>query len=181
VECVIFVGLQGSGKSAFFKAEFADTHVRINRDMLKTKAREAQFFELCLKTRQRCVIDNTNATFDERARFIVRAKEHGFRVVGYYFDVAPREALARNEARPEKQRVPAVGIFATAKRMRAPERAEGFDALFWVTPTEERFEVAASREGPDTEGRQEAKRAETQNLDGEKLRMEADGEKQKEH
>ena len=141
MECVIFVGLQGSGKSAYFKAEFADTHVRINRDMLKTKAREAQFFEVCLATGQRCVIDNTNATGEERARFIVAAKARGFRVAGYYFDVPPREALARNNQRPEKQRVPPVGIFATAKRMRVPEPSEGFDALFRVRPAEGRFET----------------------------------------
>lgn len=181
VECVIFVGLQGSGKSAFFKAEFADTHVRINRDMLKTKTREAQFFELCLTTRQRCVIDNTNATPDERARFIVRAKEHGFRVVGYYFDVAPREALARNNARPEDQRVPPVGIFATAKRMRMPERSEGFDALFWVKPAEGRFEVVACGNDPDEKGAAGDKEAKTQSLDAERLRSKAGGEKQKEH
>lgn len=149
MECVIFVGLQGSGKSAFFKAEFADTHVRINRDMLTTKARETEFFALCLKTKQRCVIDNTNATPDERARFIAPARERGFRVVGYYFDVAPREALARNNARPEQQRVPPVGIFATAKRMRRPERSEGFEALFWVKPSEGRFEVTPCRDGSE--------------------------------
>lgn len=143
---MLFVGLQGSGKSAFFKAEFADTHVRINRDMLKTKAREARFFELCLETGQRCVIDNTNATPEERARFIAAAKARGFRVVGYYFDVPAREALARNNARPEPQRVPAVGVFATAKRMRVPTAAEGFEALFRVKPAEGKFEVTALEE-----------------------------------
>lgn len=141
MECVIFIGLQGSGKSAFFKAEFADTHVRINRDMLKTKKREAQFFELCLATGQRCVVDNTNPTADERARFIAAAKQRGFRVSGYFFDVPVREALARNNARPELQRVPPVGIFATAKRMRVPTVSEGFDALFRVKPVEGKFEV----------------------------------------
>src|SRR5688572_26966039 len=69
MECVIFIGIQGSGKSAFFKQEFADTHLRINRDMLKTKSREAKFFELCLATGQRCVIDNTNPTRDSRRDF----------------------------------------------------------------------------------------------------------------
>ena len=141
VECVIFVGLQGSGKSAFFKAEFADTHVRINRDMLKTKSREAQFFELCLATGQRCVVDNTNPTIEERARFIGPAKARGFRLVAYYFDVPAREALARNNARPKEQRVPAPGVFATAKRMQRPSASEGFDAVFRVVPTEGRFEV----------------------------------------
>src|SRR5437899_1702967 len=115
MECVIFTGVQGSGKSAFFKQEFADTHARINRDMLKTRNREAKFFELCLATGQRCVIDNTNPTSEERARFITAAKQRGFRVVGYFFDVPVRDALVRNAARAEEQRVPVPGIFATAK------------------------------------------------------------------
>ena len=67
MECVIFVGIQGSGKSAFFKARFADTHVRVNRDMLKTQNRQRRFFELCLETGQPYVIDNTNPLVTDRA------------------------------------------------------------------------------------------------------------------
>jgi alpha-D-ribose 1-methylphosphonate 5-triphosphate synthase subunit PhnL len=132
-ECVLLIGVQGSGKSAFFKREFADTHVRINRDMLKTRAREAQFFNLCLETAQSCVIDNTNAPAVERARFIAAAKAKGFTVMGYYFDVPVRDAIARNAARPAAQRIPVPGIYATAKRMEPPSYAEGFDALHRVT------------------------------------------------
>lgn len=150
MECVIFIGLQGSGKSGFFKARFADTHVRINRDMLKTKTREAQFFQLCLATGQRCVIDNTNATVEERARFLAAAKGRGFRVTGYFFDVPVREALARNNARPDKQRVPAVGVFATAKRLRPPTKEEGFAELFRVRLLQETFDV--TRMGQETIG-----------------------------
>jgi predicted kinase len=146
MECVIFVGIQGSGKSGFFKSEFADTHVRINRDMLRTRNREAQFFELCLTSGQQCVIDNTNPTVEERARFIGPAKQRGFRLVGYFFDVPTREALARNAARPEKQRVPVPGIFATAKRMKPPTLSEGFDALFRVRFVEGRLVVSSMNE-----------------------------------
>jgi predicted kinase len=39
VEAVILIGIQGSGKSTFFKEKFADTRVRINLDMLRTKNR----------------------------------------------------------------------------------------------------------------------------------------------
>jgi hypothetical protein len=41
--------------------------VRINRDMLKTQARERRFFELCLETGQPCVIDNTNPPTGSRS------------------------------------------------------------------------------------------------------------------
>jgi predicted kinase len=146
VECIILVGIQGSGKSAFFKNEFSDTHVRINRDMLKTRNREAQFFELCLTTGQRCVIDNTNPTITERARFITAAKQHGFRVIGYFFDIPVRDALARNAMRKEEQRVPIPGIYGTAKRMQPPTLNEGFDQLRRVRLAEGRFEITPLEE-----------------------------------
>jgi predicted kinase len=132
VECVLLIGLQGSGKSALFKTRFADTHVRINRDMLRTRAREGRFFDLCLETGQRCVVDNTNATAEERARFIAAARSRGFRVIGYFFNVPVREAVERNAARPDSSRVPVVGIYATAKRLQPPTLAEGFDELHEV-------------------------------------------------
>jgi predicted kinase len=141
MECVMLIGIQGSGKSAFFKARFADTHVRINRDMLKTRPREARFFALCLETGQRCVVDNTNATAEERARFIVAARQHGFRVLGYFFEVPVAEAIARNAARAQEQRIPVVGIYATAKRLQRPACAEGFDELFRVQVSAGRFDV----------------------------------------
>ena len=60
MEAVVFVGLQGSGKSSFFKERFFSTHVRISLDLLKTRHREQRFLEACLSTEQRFVIDNTN-------------------------------------------------------------------------------------------------------------------------
>lgn len=142
MECLLLIGLQGSGKSAFFKQRFADTHVRINRDMLKTKSREGRFFALCLETGQPCVIDNTNPTAEERARFIAPAKQRGFRIIGYFFDVPVADAVARNAARPQPQRVPVVGLYATAKRMQRPAVAEGFDELHRVTLVNGAFDVA---------------------------------------
>lgn len=136
---MIFIGVQGSGKSAFFRERFADTHVRINMDMLKTRGREARFFELCLETGQRCVIDNTNPTAADRARYITAAKARGFSIVGYWFDVPVKDALARNAARPEPQRVPVPGIYRTAKLLQRPQRTEGFDQLWRVQVVESRF------------------------------------------
>ncbi len=40
-EVVILVGMQGSGKSTFFKQRFVDTHSRINLDMLQTRGGKA--------------------------------------------------------------------------------------------------------------------------------------------
>ena len=40
MECVIFIGIQASGKTEFYKQNFFKTHVRISMDMLKTRHRE---------------------------------------------------------------------------------------------------------------------------------------------
>lgn len=141
MECVLFIGVQGSGKSAFFKERFADTHVRINLDMLKTRTRETRFFELCLETSQRCVIDNTNPRREDRARYIAAAHARGFAIAAYWFDVPVKDAVARNAARPVAQRVPVPGLYRTAKLLQPPTRAEGIDALFRVRIVEGRFVV----------------------------------------
>jgi len=40
VEAVIFMGLQGAGKSTFYRERFFATHLRISLDMLKTRHRD---------------------------------------------------------------------------------------------------------------------------------------------
>ena len=122
-------------------ARFADTHVRVNRDMLKTRNRERRFFELCLETGQPCVIDNTNARASDRAVFIAPAKARGFRVIGYFLDVPARDALARNATRDGKARVPVFGVLRTAKILQVPLASEGFDELHRVQMADGRFSV----------------------------------------
>ncbi|QDU55829.1 hypothetical protein Pan181_20260 [Aeoliella mucimassa] len=41
MEVVVFIGLQASGKSTFYKQRFVDTHMRLNLDMLRTRYRDA--------------------------------------------------------------------------------------------------------------------------------------------
>jgi predicted kinase len=96
VEAAIFVGIQASGKSSFYRKQFFDTHLRINLDMLKTRHRERILLRACIEAKQPFVVDNTNPTIEERARYIEIARSGGFRVVGYYFRSPPKEALTRN-------------------------------------------------------------------------------------
>ena len=141
IEAILFIGLQGSGKTSFFKERFFSTHVRISLDLLKTRHRERRFLETCLSTAQRFIIDNTNPTRSERAQYIAHAKVRRFEVVGYYFESKIEDCLKRNAARPESERVPEVAIFANAKRMELPSLGEGFDRLFYVCLKEGRFFV----------------------------------------
>jgi hypothetical protein len=54
-------------------------------------------------------------------------------VIGYFFQVSTRVAVARNKERTGKAQIPLVGIFGTHKRLEPPSRAERFDELFVVT------------------------------------------------
>ena len=132
MEAVVFVGIQASGKSSFYRERFFDTHLRINLDMLKTRRREQLLLHACIEAKQPFVVDNTNPSIEERAKYIELARSGGFRIVGYYFRSQPQEALARNNQRMGKARVPDKGILGAYKRLRVPTTEEGFDELYLV-------------------------------------------------
>ncbi|MFO0893132.1 MAG: ATP-binding protein [Isosphaeraceae bacterium] len=129
---MIFVGLQGAGKSTFFKERFFDTHQRISLDILKTRHRERLLLRTCIESGLRFVVDNTNPTRAERQVYIEQAKAAGFRVVGYYFQSRVEDCKRRNEERPAARQVPLRGILGTAGRMELPSADEGFDELHYV-------------------------------------------------
>ncbi len=133
MEIIIFIGLQGAGKSSFYKEKFIDTHIRINLDMLKTRHREKILFNACLEAKQPLVIDNTNPTIMDRSRYIELAKAKQFQVIGYYFKSSLEECKKRNSQRNKKQRIPLVGILDTYKKLEVPNYQEGFDRLYYVT------------------------------------------------
>jgi predicted kinase len=146
VEAVIFVGIQGSGKTSFYRERFFRTHVRLNLDMLRTRHRERLLLCACLGAKQPFVVDNTNPRPADRARYVEPARAAGFRVVGYYFQSAVAEAIRRNEERPEAERVPVKGVLGTYKALALPTLAEGFNALYYVTLTERGFLVQEWRD-----------------------------------
>jgi predicted kinase len=137
MEAVILIGLPAAGKSTFYQQRFLGTHVRINLDMLKTRRREAVFVDRCLQTRQSFVVDNTNITVTDRARYIRPAKAAGFRVIGYYFSSGVKDCLARNAQRSDRQRVPPPALYRAIRRLEIPRMEEGFDELYEVQPNGE--------------------------------------------
>jgi predicted kinase len=132
VEAVIFVGLQGAGKSSFYRDRFFDTHLRLSLDMLRTRHRERRLLHACVEARQQFVVDNTNPTRAERQVYIAPARGAGFRVIGYYFQSRVEDCNRRNEQRPAARRVPLKGLLGTAGRMELPSLDEGFDELNYV-------------------------------------------------
>ncbi len=149
MEAILLIGIPGSGKSSFYKERFYATHLRINRDMLKTRERERILIETCLKIKQRFVLDNVNATRADRTEIIAAARAARFSVVGYFFQISTRAAVARNKERTGNAQIPLVGIFGAYKRLEPPSRTEGFDELFVVTIGPDRnFVVNLAEEEP---------------------------------
>jgi predicted kinase len=149
MEAVLFIGIQGSGKSSFFQERFFDTHVRINLDMLRTRRREESLVAACLNAGQSFVIDSTNPLPSDRARYVERARGAGFRTVAYFFESSLREAMQRNNLRAGKQKIPAAAVVAAFKKLVPPSAEEGFDEIYTVRLTADRGFVGARSDLPD--------------------------------
>lgn len=129
LECVILVGVPGAGKTTLYRQRFAATHERV-----ENKGR----VDAALEAGASIVVDTTNPRRADRAPIIAAARARGARVVGYFFDVTTRAAVARNAVRTGKDRVPNVAIFTVAKRLEPPTLNEGFDELYRVTIGDDR-------------------------------------------
>lgn len=136
MELVLLIGLQGAGKSSFYRAHFAATHVLVSKDRLRNnrrpERRQRQLIEEALQAGQSVVVDNTNATAAGRQELIALARAHQATVLGYFFESRLADCLERNRQRTGKERVPDVALYATRKRLELPSLAEGFDRLHFV-------------------------------------------------
>jgi predicted kinase len=145
VELVVFVGLQASGKSTFFRERFAESHQHVSKDLFPNNRyknrRQEHLLHAALSAGCSVVVDNTNPTPEDRRPLVRLGHEYGAKVLGYFFDASVRECLRRNEMREGKARVPDVAIYATAKKLVAPSIEEGFDELLCVRLNDSAFEV----------------------------------------
>ena len=139
----MFIGIPATGKSSFYQERFAASHLRINRDMLKTAARTTSLFEWCLERKQSCVIDNTNTARAVRNRWISPAREKGVPVIGYFFESKLEGALERNSQREGGARIRDAGVRHHHSKLELPTLGEGFSSLFFVRLVENGFEVEA--------------------------------------
>ncbi|MFP4089167.1 MAG: hypothetical protein ACLFT3_02585 [Cyclobacteriaceae bacterium] len=49
MEAILFIGVQGAGKSTFYWENFLNTHVRISLDLLRTSHWQQQFLQTCFQ------------------------------------------------------------------------------------------------------------------------------------
>ncbi len=147
MELVIFIGLQGSGKSTFYRKYFAATHEYLSKDALRSgkhkskNQKQLERIESTLQAEHSVVVDNTNARIEDRAPLISLGHSYGAEVTGYYFDATVSECIERNRQREGKARVPDLAIYITASRLVPPTYAEGFDRLYSVQIRDGSFEI----------------------------------------
>lgn len=130
---IIMIGLQGSGKSEFCRQNLSPDFIRVNLDTLKTRNNEQRLINECIMRQESFVVDNTNPTKAERAKYISIAKDNGYRVVGYFMQSRLQECIARNSLREGKARIPTKAIAATSNKLEMPSYTDGFDELFFVS------------------------------------------------
>ena len=134
-ECIktayIMMGIQGSGKSTFC-SHYLEDAVRINLDTLHSRNNEALLIADCHNKGCDYVVDNTNPTRKDRARYIQAAKITGYHIVGYFMQSRLHDCIMRNDQREGKERIPAKAIAMTSNKLEMPSREEGFDELYFV-------------------------------------------------
>jgi hypothetical protein len=123
MEAIVLCGVQGSGKTTLYRDRFAATHEHVSLDVLRSRGREAALVAACLEEGRPFVVDNTNPTAADRARYVEPARAAGFKVVGY---------LVEGGGRSEHVGPHAAAV--TARRFVRPAPEEGFDELWHAAP-----------------------------------------------
>ena len=130
---VIFVGVQGAGKTEFYRRYFSDAYRRIALSDIGTRQAERAIIRDCISQGVSYVLDSQNLTREDRRRYFARAREAGYRIIGYYFPSTEEDSLDRagltydkNAQRRQKK---------AFDRLEPPEYNEGYDELYSVTMT----------------------------------------------
>lgn len=144
-QMIVFIGIQASGKTSFYRSFLEGAgYVHINLDTLHTRNKEKLAIQACYTDGQSFVVDNTNPEKADRARYIPDAREHGYEVIGIFFQSTLKDCISRNEMRENK--VPQIAIPAVQNRLQMPEYAEGFDQLYFVRIKQDDFLITEWRE-----------------------------------
>jgi predicted kinase len=134
MEIIILMGLQASGKSTFYRTHFAVTHEHVSKDLLlKSKVQiQAEYIERDFQEQRSVVVDNTNATIQDRLSLIDLGRRYEVTIIGYYFQPDISSSRKHNKLRTGKAQVPEKAIFITAHKFTPPSYDEGFDRLYYI-------------------------------------------------
>lgn len=133
--CKIFVGLQASGKTTFYKKYFSDRYLSLSLDMLKTRYRENILLHACLNSKTNFIVDNTNPTILDRKRYIniIRKHKFQFNIECYYFNTELNDCIERNRLRKKIPKVPEIALRYVNKNLQIPTYNEGFNTIFDIS------------------------------------------------
>lgn len=145
-QAIVFMGIQASGKTTFYEQMLADMgYVHISLDLLHTRNKENLLLADCLENGRSFVVDNTNPEVSVREKYIKKAKEYGYRVIGVFFQSKVKDCMRRNEQRGLK--VPQKAIACTGNNLQLPSLEEGFDELYFVSINiDGKFKISPWRE-----------------------------------
>ena len=138
-EMLIFIGIPASGKTSFYNYYYKNSYKHINLDTLKTRYQENLAIKEGLKYNDNFVIDNTNVTKRERAKYIAIGKENNYKIIGYYFKSSIPECIERNEKRENK--IPRTAVANKFNNLEIPSLEEGFDELYYVSIADGEFKI----------------------------------------
>ncbi|CDW76414.1 bifunctional polynucleotide phosphatase kinase-like [Stylonychia lemnae] len=131
-EIILFFGSPGSGKSTFWKNHLSD-YVRVNNDTLKTPQKCMAVCEEGLKAGKSVVIDNTNATLEQRTRYLTLAKKYNVSIRCFMFDVTKEVCMHNNTQRKVNShrqhlsgKIPNIPIHSFFKNSEKPQEKEGY-------------------------------------------------------
>ena len=142
---ILFIGIQASGKTTFYKSMLARHGlVHVNLDTLHRRHKEMITIRDCFDGRMSFVVDNTNPQIADRQRYIPLAKAHGYEVIGIFFQSRVQDCIERNEQR--ERRVPRHAIPCTSNKLQMPSYKEEFDQLFYARIVDNGFEITKWKE-----------------------------------
>lgn len=137
-EMVLFCGFPGCGKSTFFHRFFAPfAYQHVNRDTLKTPEKCIAAATAALAQKKSVVIDNTNPSPDDRAKYIAIAKKAQVPVRCFVFlhDAALANHMNILRARLGiTARVSSIAYNMFKSKFQAPTTDEGFSEVVSISP-----------------------------------------------
>ena len=137
-EMVVLMGFPGCGKSTFFRRFFQPHgYVHVNRDTMKTPEKCMAAADAALRSGKSVVVDNTNPSKEERARYTGIARSCGVPCRCIVLTADAKLANHMNIMRARLQITPRVSSIAYnmyKSKYEACSTAEGFTEVITVPP-----------------------------------------------